>query len=144
MAGSCSENYLRMKINVDSIIKNAGLELLEVARVLFPAHDHPDRALNRIIKGDGLLDELQVFQLATLIGCEVSELYSGDGWKASFGSDNQHIFRSDTWTAYYNANTGVTQLYGAHGGYRELVMSPSNTTITDYLQTLTELVTHNQ
>lgn len=133
-----------MKINVDLIIKNAGLETADVAKILFPDHDHPDRALNRVIKGDGLLDELQVFQLAALAGCEVSELYSGEGWKASFGADNQHTFRSDNWVAYYNANTGVTQLYGAQGGFRELVMSPANTTITEYLQTLNELVTHNQ
>lgn len=133
-----------MKINVDQLIKASGLSVPDVAKALFPGNDFPVKALNRVISGDGLLDELQVFRLSELIGCPVSDLYSGSGWEASLGADQQHVFRSGSWTAYYNANTGVTQLFSDQGPYRELIMSPANTTLTDYLQTLNELVTNNQ
>jgi len=53
-------------IDIPAVIEARGLDKKVVAAQLFPSNRHPVLALNRVIKGVGYLNELQINKLALL------------------------------------------------------------------------------
>jgi hypothetical protein len=72
---------MNSKIDIDELIAKYNLNISELARFVFPDAKYPKHALNRIRKGEAVLDANQLSALATYIGVPVSELFSDNFWK---------------------------------------------------------------
>lgn len=71
------------RFNINNVIEQYGLNTEELAKVLFPSVKFPKLALDRVLKGEGSLDVIQLEKLADYIGVLVSDLFSIDTWKSS-------------------------------------------------------------
>ena len=71
------------RFNINNVIKQYRLDTEELAKVLFPTVKFPKLAFDRVLKGEGSLDVIQLERLADYIGVLVSDLFSVDTWKSS-------------------------------------------------------------
>lgn len=121
-------------INIDKIIEGAGLDKNVVAMQLFPQNSHPRLALNRV-SVTGNLDADQISKLATMAGRPISEIFSPKEWKASRKAD-ELIFTNGRWTARYNTETGMTDLWHNNSLIHETIIHKKAISLDDYLRSL--------
>lgn len=98
------------RINLDHVILGAGLDRIQVAKQLYPDVLHPMQSMSRVIRGESKLDEEQIFKLAALVGCDVSDLYVFDHWKVA-SQDKIHVFSKGDWDAILDTTTNITRIY---------------------------------
>lgn len=65
-------------LDLKKIIEHYGLDKEDLAYHLYPEHNHPMRAMYRVMGGEAELNALQVSKLSVYIGCSVAELFKED------------------------------------------------------------------
>lgn len=127
------------KIDIYKFIDDHGLDRKEVEQHLFPTAKHPYYALNRVQRGEGLLDSEQLYKLAEMAGVSVSELYENGKWKTDSDEDNM-IFENGDYKAILNRTTWVTKIFKKDSKFHESVLTPGTTTVSQYLRELDRIV----
>ena len=128
-------------INVKEIIETRGLDTKEVARQLFPKNKYPDLALNRVIKGKNVLDADQISKLALLSGLQLSELFSGENWKAT-AHKGVHVFTNGEFRAELDSETWITKVFHKDSMFHESIIHSGSTPVSEYLSQL-DLIINN-
>lgn len=128
-------------INVKETIKTRGLDIKEVARQLFPKNKYPDLALNRVIKGKNVLDADQISKLALMAGLQLSELFSGENWKATT-SKGVHVFTNGEFRAELDSETWVTKIFHKGSMFHESIIHSGSTPVSEYIRQL-DLIINN-
>lgn len=128
------------QINIKEILKTVKVDRTEIAQCLFPYNNHPEKALQRQIREEIPLDSSQLFRLAVLIGCEVSDLYT-DTWKAIYSRDRRHTFENGDWKAFLDTNTWVTSVYCKSTLQAEKVITSPTVSLSDFIEALNKVVT---
>lgn len=88
----------------NEIIEEFDLDVETLAEGLFPAHNHPRRAVARLRKGKGELSLSQLQYLTTVTGATLDQLMSPGGWCDEGGA----CFRRGAYTA--QIAHGVTEI----------------------------------
>lgn len=128
-------------INVKEIIEVRGLDTKEVARQLFPKNKYPDLALNRVIKGKNTLDADQISKFALLAGIQISELFSGENWKAA-QSKGVHVFTNGEFRAELDSETWTTKIFHKDSMFHESVIHSGSTPVSEYLSQLDLIISN--
>jgi len=128
-------------IKLKEVIESRGLDIKEVARQLFPKNKYPDLALNRVIKGKNVLDADQISKLALMANMELSELFSGENWKAS-NKTGIHVFTNGEFRAELNSCTWVTKIFHKDSMFHESILHSGSTPVSEYLVQL-DLIINN-
>lgn len=123
------------KIDLNSIIESSGLDRKGVAQELFPDNKYPELAMNRILRGEALLDSDQIQKLSGLARMEISELFEGRPWVQSHGPGILK-FLSDGYRVEIDQSTWTARLF--HGDslvWEDLLTFPS-IPLTDFLNSI--------
>lgn len=127
------------KINIYKFIDDHGLDRKEVETLLFPTAKHPYYALNRVAKGEGLLDSEQLYKLAEMAGVSVSDLYDSKKWKMKSDA-NTVTFESEDYKAVLDQKTWITKIFKKDSMLHEAVICPGTTPLSEYLGELDKIV----
>lgn len=128
-------------IKVKEIIETRGLDIKEVARQLFPRNKYPVLALNRVIKGESVLDADQISKLALMSGLKISELFSGENWKAT-ARKGVHVFTNGEFRAELDSETWITKVFHKDSMFHESIINSGSTPVSEYLSQL-DLIINN-
>ena len=129
------------KIDLERIITVNELDSLEVATQLFPENKYPQLALNRIKKGEAVLDSDQISKLALMVGVPISALFESGQWRAK-SKGEIHKFTNGKYNAELNASTGVTKLFDKGSLFHESVITSKAIPLSDYLKQLDLIITN--
>lgn len=120
-----------------------GRDRAQLARDLFPGHKFPEKALRRTEIGKTQLTADQISRLASLLGCRIAELFTGENWRGRFEGDT-HTLTSGDYTATLNTTTWVTRLWHKDTLYHESVIHSGAIALSDYIEFLDRLIlNHN-
>ena len=127
------------KIDVYKFIKDHGLDRKEVEAQLFPDAKHPYYALNRVARGEGLLDSEQLYKLSEMAGVSVSDLYDHKQWKMNSDADTI-TFENEDYKAVLDQKTWITKIFKKGSKLHEAVICPGTTPLSEYLGELDKIV----
>ena len=123
-----------MRLNIKGAIDAAGLTEQQVARELFPSHRFPEKALQRVLAGDGYLDSRQISKLAAVTNVPVGELFGGQITMVSKGA--VHTITTGDFRAELDIISGVTKIYRNCSLVHETVLHSPSITLSEYLKQL--------
>ena len=129
---------MNSEISIDSLIVKYNLNTGELARFLFPGAKYPKHALNRIRKGEAVLDINQLSMLATYIGVPASELFSDNFWKGKT-EDGCLVFQKGPYKAKLRYQGVFLSVYKDDKLHLQEIGDMAMMTIkefTDYLDTI--------
>ena len=127
------ENKTSMnQFNINSVIEHYGLNIEELAKVLFPNVKYPKLAFDRIIKGEANLDITQIEVLASYIGVLVQDLFSVDTWKASY-EDNCFTVTKGAYKVKLNYNGVFMFFYKDNKPIGENITNAPSMTIKEFV-----------
>ena len=130
-------------IDIYKFIEDHGLDRKEVETLLFPTAKHPYYALNRVARGEGLLDSEQLFKLAEFAGVSVAELYDESRWKTT-SKDEDLVFENGDYKAVLDRDTWITRIFRKDSMFHESIITSGNTPLRAYLAELDRLVEENK
>lgn len=128
-------------INIKKIIVENGLNTQDVAIHLFPTNKHPNLALNRIIKGEGELNSVQVSKLASLADITIQQAYSGE-WTPK-NLDNICTIVTTEFLAELNTDTWKTKLFHKKSLFHQDNLSWDGLTPLGYINYLNNIIYYN-
>ena len=99
------------------------LDKKTTAKGLFPDNKFPVEALDRVLKGKGLLNSEQISRLALMSGASIASLFSGDDWLMSF-TKPRYSFLSGVFTAYFFPETRTVKIFDKTSLFHEEVLAP--------------------
>jgi hypothetical protein len=123
------------KIDLGKIILAKKIDADKLAKELFPSHKYPKLALDRVIKGEGVLDADQISRFSFSSGIPIAELYNQAGWTSRF-EGNTHVLTSGDYSAELDSRTWTTKLFHKSTLFHSFVMHSQSITLGDYLYTL--------
>lgn len=125
--------------NINSVVEYYKLNKEDLAKVLFPAVKYPKQALDRILKGEGNLDIVQVEKLANYIGVLVTDLFSVNTWKGST-EDECLILLKGQYKAKLNYNGVYLSVYKNNVPIVQSISNVPNMTIQEFINFLNNLI----
>lgn len=131
-------------IQIQKIIDLQGLDTRFLAMKLFPSHKFPAQALDRVIKGEGLLNSEQVLTLSEITNLPIGFLYASGEWTAS-GNLNKITYVAGEVTAEIDMRTFKTKISHTHKGhfFVETLVHPADIKASVYLSELTDTIIKN-
>jgi len=133
-------------IQLQKIITLQGLDPQALARELFPNHSYPVQAMDRVIKGLGLLNSDQVLKLSEITNIPVGFLYASGEWVAT-GTLNKISFVSGEVIAEVTPTPTkwLTKIMSFHKGrpFIQTTIHHSDIPAKVYLSELTDLIIKN-
>lgn len=115
---------MEQKFDIHRVIEYYKLDSDEIAKLLYPNAKYPKLAFDRILKGEAVLDVVQVEKLASHIGVLVADLFSSASWK-SITEDNCLTFLKGSYKIKLNYNGAFVSIYK----YNKLIGQPILNTI---------------
>lgn len=129
------------KINLSKILEGANLKKSDVASKLFPHVQYPSMAINRVIKGEALLDEEQISMLASLAGCTIDQLYRGGGeWRSKEVSKSSITLIKNEWEAVLDRESWTSRIFKNGTLFHETIMHSHAITLKEYISTIEEII----
>ena len=125
--------------NINNVVEYYKLNTEDLAKVLFPAVKYPKQALDRILKGEGNLDIVQVEKLANYIGVLVTDLFSINTWKGST-EDECLILLKGQYKAKLNYNGVYLSVYKNNVPIVQSISNVPNMTIQEFINFLNNLI----
>lgn len=125
--------------NINSVIEHYKLNTEDLAKALFPTVKYPKQAFDRILKGEGNLDIVQVEKLANYIGVLVTDLFSINTWKGST-EDGCLILLKGQYKAKLNYNGVYLSIYKNNVPIAQSISNVPNMTIQEFINFLNNLI----
>lgn len=139
-------NMSKMIVDLDKVINMHELDRKEVAKKLFPDNIHQMPAMERILRGESELTASQLVTLSTLIGCEISDLFSlkPHGWRMLSLENGTIRFTLDSYVAIFNTRTFVTNIFDGDRELGSMILSTYTVPLPVYLQSLLDHINKNK
>lgn len=131
------------QFNINDVIEHYKLNTDDLAKVLFPAVKYQKLALDRILKGEGVLDVTQVERLANHIGVLVSDLFSANTWKGST-EDGHLIFIKGPYKVKLNYNNVFLSIYKNGMLVEQKISNVPSMTIEELKEYLNNLIKNHE
>ena len=126
-------------IDIEKIIKEGGLDPIEVAGRLFPGNKFPTLALNRIKRKKAVLDENQILELSRILNVPPSDLFEDKDWgRKTVGG--VHVFTKGSFKAVLNMQSWVTRISREGSFLYEFVLVHKACTVTEYTDKLNSII----
>lgn len=120
------------KINLTKIIEVYGLDVIELAKQLFPENKYPKLALNRVISGEALLDADQISKLALILDVCISKLFTGGNWK-KITKNGIHILLNGEFKAEIDIKNWETKIYHNESLFHESILHSSSVVLSEFI-----------
>ncbi len=129
-------------IDLGHIMKVANVETSFIASHLFPEHNHGNRAVTRIIKGEGFLNSWQIAKLSEVLNVPIGLLFEDVEWSMSAPAGQKGIlyFRIYDYFAELNTADMTTRISKDNMLFFEKMSHPEGIMLTEYLADLTDLI----
>lgn len=127
-------------MDLKSIIEQHGLDKAKLASELFPTNAYPEKALARVISGEGLLHSDQISKLSQITGASVDSFFS-EGWNANY-SDKIHTFSRGKYVVKLNIETWVSEIYEQNELKSTKVLGSSGVKLSDYFSMIEDIISH--
>ncbi len=121
------------KIDLKRVIQERELDTNELAKHLFPGNTHARLALNRVMRGESLLNADQISKLALFCGLSIEELFSGGAW-TNKKDKGIHTFTNGDFKAELNLGEGMTKLYHKGSLFHESILHESMIPLNEYIK----------
>lgn len=132
------------KINLKRIVETAGLRPTDLGRQLFPGKKHPYKSITRVINGLSNLDADQVLKLSQILNVPVDFLYEDARWGSTIPANSRTVrFRTSDYFAELDLETMTTTVSKNGTLYFEKLTHTKDTKISEYLQSLKDLIIKN-
>lgn len=127
--------------NINRIIKKHDLDYNALAKELFPKNKYPLVALNRVVEGVSFLDTNQISILATIVGVEVSELFSSDTWGMKMSNEDTIKFFKNNYRVELDLVTLVTKIFCDDRMIaNETLIFEKNVKLSEYINRVNETI----
>ena len=126
-------------IELQKIIQDHQLDVRDLAKELFPSHQHPSMALTRIIQGKGVLDANQISLLAELTGQSVNALFNQEEWIAS-SREGIIFFSSGDFRAELDMDKNTSKVFHKGSIFHETVLHSTSIPLSEYLKEISASV----
>lgn len=130
-------------IDLGRIIEERQLDKKEVAKQLFPTHNYPALALNRIIKGEAALDADQISKLSVMLDIPISELF-GEGWKSNSPEKDLVVFTNGQYVARLNLKEMKSEVYHKNSLLHESIYHNSTIKLSEYLTEINSIINNHK
>lgn len=131
------------QFNINNIIERYKLNTEEIAKALFPNAKYPKQALDRIQKGEGNLDTIQVEKLANHIGVLVTDLFSVNTWKGSAEDGCLTLIKGE-YKAKLNYNGVYLSIYKNNVLIDQKISNVPDMTIQEFINFLDNLIKNHE
>lgn len=131
--------------DITQIIEQYAPDTDELSKLLFPHVKYPKQAFDRVLKGEANLDTAQVCALAKYLGVLVSDLFTADGWKASYDKTNSCLtFVRGTYRVNLNYKGTFITVYNDGKMINQVMRHTTDEMgITDFIQYINNLIKNN-
>ena len=126
-------------IDVKKVISTAGLDYSEVAAQLYPGSGHPRLALNRVAKGDGQLDAVQISKLALLAGVSISEVFGESPWSGIAQGSKLTLLNGD-YKAELDKETWAVKVFDKGSLFHDEVLVKKHIPLSEFIEMLNSLI----
>lgn len=126
-------------IDLRRIIEQNHLDWGEISTELFPKNKQPRRALDRVAKGEALLDSEQISRLATLLGVEIQDLYAGYEWKAT-SKPGLMTLTTDKFRAEIDTKNWILKVYANDKLFHDEVLMSPTIQLSELLKNLNQII----
>lgn len=126
-------------IDLRRIIEQNHLDWGEISTELFPKNKQPRRALDRVAKGEALLDSEQISRLATLLGVEIQDLYMGYEWKAT-SKPGLITLTTDKFRAEIDTKKWSLKVYASDKLFHDEVLMSPTIQLSELLKNLNQII----
>jgi len=123
--------------NLQDIIKSYDLDERKCARVLFPNNKQPDRALDRVLSFESMLDTDQLTRLAKWLKVPVSLLFGS--WRAT-RSEGRITFQKGRYQAFFDDGMITITL---DGEAFDTILCDSHIAIVDFINIINTVTNGN-
>ena len=133
------------KIDIEKLIETYKLDERKISLLLYPTNKFPEQALKRQIKGESLLDEIQISRLSHFLGISVDKLFTGIDW--TYENEGEKInFEAmlGGYTAELNTRTWITKVFKRDSLIHESVIHNGMVTLSDYIKMLNKIIKNNK
>lgn len=128
---------MAQEFNINKVIEHYKLDVNEVAEALFPNVRYKKLALDRVLKGEAVINTEQLQALAKIAGVLTSDLFNIDSWKGST-EDSCLTFLKGEYKAKLNYNGAWLSLYKNNELIKQEMFTP-NMTLNEFIRHITEL-----
>lgn len=128
-------------INLKRVLDAHQISKQEMAGILFPDNAHQVLALNRVIRGEAMLDERQISTLADTLGTSIDELYTGSEWGQARAKGSMVVLTSGDYRAELDTRTWISKVYKDGNVFKDFVLSGKPITLREYIAKLDEVIT---
>jgi hypothetical protein len=129
------------KIDLKKIIEGEALEVKELAPQLFPGAKFPAMALNRIVKGDAVLNADQIAKLCIVTGLTASELYDyPNWWKGKDLKPGELALENGEFTAKLNLEKWIVTIEHKGSLFFNEVLCSKTTPLSEFIEMLNNQV----
>jgi len=123
------------RLDIKTIATAHGLSLKQIAAELFPNNRHPKLALNRVISGDGALDENQIGKLAAMAGLSISDLYKEGSWTME-SKEGEVSLTFGEFRAVLDTQNWVSRIYHSKSLFNEQIIHDRKIPLSAYIEML--------
>ena len=124
--------------NINKVIEHYGLDVNEVAKVVFPKVNYPKVALGRVLKGEAALGVDQLEKLAEFIGVLPGDLFELSDWKGTT-EDSHLVFKRGLYVVRLNYN-GVYLTISKNNEVIHKEITGDNKNILEFINHINQLI----
>ena len=126
-------------IELQKIIQDHQLDVRDLAKELFPSHQHPSMALTRIIQGKGVLDANQISLLSEITGQSINSLFNQSEWVAQ-SREGIIFFSSGDFRAELDMEKNTSKVFHKDSIFHETILHTTSIPLSEYLKEISESV----
>ena len=126
-------------IELQKIIQDHQLDVRDLAKELFPSHQHPSMALTRIIQGKGVLDANQISLLSEITGQSINSLFNQSEWVAQ-SREGIIFFFFFYFRAELDMYNIISKVFHKYSIFHETILHTTIIPLSEYLKEISASV----
>lgn len=131
-------------IDLKKLMDSHGLKKRDVATQLFPGIKYPVLALNRVLKGEALLDTDQISKLAAILKVPISTLFNEKTQWEMQGTKTGITLTTGKYRAELDTNTWLTRVFANDTLFHEAILHNGRIYLSEYIEMLNQIVDKNE
>ena len=115
------------------------LDKREVADTLFPSNKFAIMALDRVLRGEAVLNADQISRLALFANVSLSSLFTGEGWGCK-SRGTMHTFTSGEFVAKVDMDSGVVEMFHKTTLFHTVTLTSKSIELTELVEVLNKQI----
>ena len=127
------------KIKLAETMEALNLDKREVADTLFPSNKFAIMALDRVLRGEAVLNADQISRLALFANVSLSSLFTGEGWGCK-SRGTMHTFTSGEFVAKVDMDSGVVEMFHKTTLFHTVTLTSKSIELTELVEVLNKQI----